>query len=114
MEEMEEQSQKDILDKLIKFVDDNSFIHPVTIKWFDLYSRILTNPKSIENNSNDGNIVVSYGNSRPKIPSIRFTGPLLIRLSVFKEHINHAYEIGKIREVDKYLRNLKDDQWVKF
>ena len=114
MEKMEEHNQKDILDKLMKFVDDNSFVHPVTIKWFDLYSKILTNPESIENNSNDRTILVSYGKSRPKIPPIRFTGPMIIRSAVFNEHLKHAYQIGKIIEVDKYLRKLKDEQWVKF
>ena len=111
---MEENSQKDILDKLNKFIDDEKIVHPVSMRWFELYSTILTNPNSINSNTEEGTIVVSYGNKRPSIPPIRFTGPLLIRFGVFKEHIIHAYRIGKIREVDKYLRNLKDEQWVKF
>ena len=99
--------------KLLDFIQKNKYLHPAADKWFELYSNILTNPKSVQNNSKDGITVVSYGNTRPSIKPIRFTGPYLIRDIVFKEHIEHAFNIGRIKEVDEFLRSLTANQWFK-
>ena len=99
--------------KLLDFIKKNEFLHPVADKWFELYSNILTKPKSIQNNSKDGIATVSYRNSRPTIKPIRFTGPYLIRDIVFKEHIEHAFNIGCIKEVDEFPRGLTTNQWFK-
>ena len=107
-------SNKSKLDDLLKYTGKNNRIHPRSDKWFELYYNILTKPESQKSElTDDGFIVktVSYGNNRPEIPPVRFTGPYLIRRMIFEQHIKHAFKIDKLNEADKFLRNLKDNEW---
>ena len=109
-------NEKEIYNNLISYCESEERIHPTTNLWFDLYHKILTKPKSIKTGkSEDGMIVqtISYGSNKPEIEPVRFTGPYIVRNVIFHSHIKHAYKIGKIKEVDKYLRNLKDHEWFK-
>ena len=98
----------------MKWINDKNLVHPIADKWFTLYTNILTSPKLIENNEENGMRTVSYGDNPPNIPPINFSGPYIVRLAVFQEHVKHGYDMGNIYEVDKYLRNLEKQDWVHF
>jgi len=93
---------------LKKFLDSNDRLHPVSNKWFEMYNKITG--ASVKDDGS-GQIVASW-KKRPQISPIRFTGPLLIREKVFEEHLKYSIKIGMFKEIDSFLRNLKENEWV--
>jgi len=91
-------TQKETFDTLWSYCTSNNRVCPMPMKWNDLYN-ILKNKDGLDLPL----ILNGWEMSSPLEKSLRF-----------KEHIKHASEQNQLDEVDKFLRNLTEDEWAHY
>ena len=88
------------LEKLLEYVSSEGRVCPNPQEWQALW-KMLPGKKRVGQNWEPPPPLILAAWYLPALPKI-------IRL---KEHIEYAYEHGILKQVDKFLRGLKPDQW---
>ena len=91
-----------IYSNLIKYLESKGVVCPMPQKWNELYE-MLPNKKRRD---------VGWEPSLPLILSA-WDSPMLFKKLRFLEHLEYAYKNDVINEIDKYLRALNDEDWLK-
>ena len=108
-----------ILEELKKYMSTVNGGHIRMDKWEELYNMITSN-KSIDECENEYEINESKRISlfmKKNPPPEKDFGPpsvmatLLIRWFALGKQLDYALKIGRIKEVDKFIRNLNEDEW---
>jgi len=112
-------SEANILESLQKYISNAPGSHISMGKWDELYDLIIY-VKPIEQCKNNVEIteskrILSFMNNNPP-PERNFgppssSAPRIIRILLLSDQLNYALKIGKIKEIDKFIRNLKDEDW---
>lgn len=88
--------------ELKKYIEQNNFICPMPNKWLKLYSILINLPQQ---NS-------TYKLEIPLIKS-QWDSPNSLKRKRFLDHLEFAFKNGDVKELDSYLRSLKDEDWLK-
>ena len=88
-----------VLEKIKKFMSDNSYFCLEPVKWNEMYKMIVQWNDSNEKLSN------------PFILAAWYDVPGLTKLMRFNEHLDFAFRKGKIKLIDEFLNEINEDDW---
>jgi hypothetical protein len=92
-----------MLQDLIKFVKDNGRVCPMPLRWKALWEQLPDRKR----NANGG-----WTPSLPLILGAWNYADEQSKAQRLKDHILWANEKGSLPQVDKYLRDLSEDDWL--
>lgn len=93
----------DKLNSLLKYVKSGGRVCPMPTYWNELW-KMLPNRRQ-----------KSSGGWEPALPLILaawWDTPALAKIVRLAEHINYAAENGVLDKIDKYLKDLRPNQWA--
>jgi len=93
----------DKLNALLEYVKSDGRVCPMPDYWNELWQMLPDRKQK------------SSGGWEPALPLILATWwdtPALTKMIRLVEHINYATNAGILNDVDKFLRNLKPEQWA--
>ncbi len=89
--------------ELKKFIEDNNYICPNTNKWLELFHLLQVAPV----HNKELNLEVPYLQDKWDTSSVSE------KRARFYEQLEFGFKNGNMVEVDKFLRSLKDGEWLK-
>tara|TARA_B100000401_G_C52493798_1_gene571721 strand:- start:25 stop:453 length:429 start_codon:yes stop_codon:yes gene_type:complete len=107
-------SDKEIFNNLKVYISGLTHTHPKEKKWKELFDLIVTT-KSIDDCNSQSNLEkrsmqLNYMKNNPLKREFGITPSVTVgvqnRMKILDRHIEYAFNLGKIKEVDKFIRSL--------
>jgi hypothetical protein len=92
----------DHVDELLNYVREKHRVCPVPQRWHELWE-LLPERRRVGN---------GWEPSLPLILAAWWDTPILAKMARLHEHIKYAAENGVLPQVDRFLRELPEDQWA--